>query len=192
MFCLTGFFQVAMINIAFTSDTGNREFGLEENGRLITFRTPFRIESQLVAEGVCEGVVGIFAAGVGPVLMNLAIRVKREPPLTSGRPFRQNNTGRLHFRPSGVAYPFLGEQGLGFSFEFSIRGVEPRIPSIDLCVSLGYFRGRSLLPRLRLSPDVIDVKAGDVLNTDQRKNLACIAKHLQLISMSKGVIKIIF
>ncbi len=36
--------------------------------------------------------------------------------------------------------------------------------------------------------DVIDVKAGDVLNTDQRKNLACIAKHLQLISMSKGVI----
>ena len=35
--------------------------------------------------------------------------------------------------------------------------------------------------------DVVDLKAGDTLNTDQRKNLACIAKHLQLISMSKGV-----
>jgi Ras GTPase-activating-like protein IQGAP2/3 len=35
--------------------------------------------------------------------------------------------------------------------------------------------------------DVIDIKAGGSLNNDQRKNLACIAKHLQLISMSKGV-----
>ena len=34
--------------------------------------------------------------------------------------------------------------------------------------------------------DVIDMKAGDSLNSEQRKNLACIAKHLQLISMSKG------
>ena len=35
--------------------------------------------------------------------------------------------------------------------------------------------------------DIIDVKVGNMLDTDQRKNLACIAKHLQLISMSKGV-----
>lgn len=35
--------------------------------------------------------------------------------------------------------------------------------------------------------DVIDIKAGSSLNSEQRKNLACIAKHLQLISMSKGV-----
>lgn len=35
--------------------------------------------------------------------------------------------------------------------------------------------------------DVIDVKAGATLDLEQRKNLACIAKHLQLISMSKGV-----
>lgn len=35
--------------------------------------------------------------------------------------------------------------------------------------------------------DVIDLKAGNTLDSDQRKNLACIAKHLQLISMSKGV-----
>ncbi len=35
--------------------------------------------------------------------------------------------------------------------------------------------------------DIIDVKVGNILDTDQRKNLACIAKHLQLISMSKGV-----
>ena len=35
--------------------------------------------------------------------------------------------------------------------------------------------------------DIIDVKVGSMLDTDQRKNLACIAKHLQLISMSKGV-----
>lgn len=34
--------------------------------------------------------------------------------------------------------------------------------------------------------DVIDLKAGYSLDLDQRKNLACIAKHLQLISMSKG------
>jgi Ras GTPase-activating-like protein IQGAP2/3 len=35
--------------------------------------------------------------------------------------------------------------------------------------------------------DVIDLKAGNTLDSEQRKNLACIAKHLQLISMSKGV-----
>ena len=35
--------------------------------------------------------------------------------------------------------------------------------------------------------DIIDLKAGCPLDSDQRKNLACIAKHLQLISMSKGV-----
>ena len=35
--------------------------------------------------------------------------------------------------------------------------------------------------------DIVDMKAGDSLDLDQRKNLACIAKHLQLISMSKGV-----
>ena len=35
--------------------------------------------------------------------------------------------------------------------------------------------------------DVIDMKVGDSLDTEQRKNLACIAKHLNLISMSKGV-----
>lgn len=34
--------------------------------------------------------------------------------------------------------------------------------------------------------DVIDSKAGQSLNSDQRKNLACISKHLNLISMSKG------
>ena len=34
--------------------------------------------------------------------------------------------------------------------------------------------------------DVIDIKVGSTLDSDQRKNLACIAKHLQLISMSKG------
>jgi Ras GTPase-activating-like protein IQGAP1 len=35
--------------------------------------------------------------------------------------------------------------------------------------------------------DIIDAKVGNaILDTDQRKNLACIAKHLQLISMSKG------
>lgn len=34
--------------------------------------------------------------------------------------------------------------------------------------------------------DIIDMKAGDTFDTDKRKNLACIAKHLQLISMSKG------
>ncbi len=35
--------------------------------------------------------------------------------------------------------------------------------------------------------DIIDTKAGMPLNSDQRKNLACISKHLNLISMSKGV-----
>ncbi len=34
--------------------------------------------------------------------------------------------------------------------------------------------------------DIIDIKAGAALDMAQRKNLACIAKHLQLISMSKG------
>lgn len=34
--------------------------------------------------------------------------------------------------------------------------------------------------------DVVDSVAGAPLTTDQRKNLACISKHLNLISMSKG------
>jgi hypothetical protein len=34
--------------------------------------------------------------------------------------------------------------------------------------------------------DIIDVKAGNPLTGEQRKSLACISKHLQLISMSKG------
>ena len=32
------------------------------------------------------------------------------------------------------------------------------------------------------------MQAGMPLEQEQRRNLACIAKHLQLISMSKGVI----
>jgi len=36
--------------------------------------------------------------------------------------------------------------------------------------------------------DVIDLKAGVPLDSEQRKNLACISKHLNLISMSKGVL----
>lgn len=35
--------------------------------------------------------------------------------------------------------------------------------------------------------DVIDVQVGVPLDIEDRKNLACIAKHLQLIAMSKGV-----
>lgn len=37
--------------------------------------------------------------------------------------------------------------------------------------------------------DVIDLKAGVPLDIEQRKNLACISKHLNLIAMSKGVYK---
>ena len=36
--------------------------------------------------------------------------------------------------------------------------------------------------------DVIDTKVGTTLNSNERKNLACISKHLNLIAMSKGVI----
>lgn len=35
--------------------------------------------------------------------------------------------------------------------------------------------------------DVIDTKVGTSLNSNERKNLACISKHLNLIAMSKGV-----
>jgi hypothetical protein len=35
--------------------------------------------------------------------------------------------------------------------------------------------------------DIVDVQAGSSLDLEQQKNLACIAKHLQLISMNKGV-----
>ncbi len=34
--------------------------------------------------------------------------------------------------------------------------------------------------------DVVDTKAGVPLSTEQRRNLACISKHLNLIAMSKG------
>ena len=34
--------------------------------------------------------------------------------------------------------------------------------------------------------DVIDLKAGVPFDSEQRRNLACISKHLNLISMSKG------
>ncbi len=37
--------------------------------------------------------------------------------------------------------------------------------------------------------DIIDMQVGCSLDLEQQKNLACVAKHLQLISMSKGVSK---